>query len=208
MRQSDGLWSSGIGKASLRFFCFKNASEIQLIDLDESLITADALLTVLDNLLESNPDEIDLEEVVVQAASDFTEAPKSSTKTTKTQTTDSSRILSTIRNESRISVTSSTKTKKLMTTTVAEKTDSILKNPVSETTSSPDMIFDTTFVAEELTTNSKIESEDDLLPAFLQPTTQEETSTVLTVVQTRDESKSGVLKITFSILCFIILLFL
>ena len=31
MRQSDGLWSTGIGKASLRFFCFKNASEIQLI---------------------------------------------------------------------------------------------------------------------------------------------------------------------------------
>jgi len=95
-----------------------------------------------------------------------------------------------------------------MTTTVAEETDSIFQNPVSETTSSPDMIFDTTFVAEELTTNSKIESEDDLLPAFLQPTTQEETSTVLTVVRTRDESKSGVLKITFSILCFIILLFL
>ena len=58
-----------------------------------------------------------------------------------------------------------------MTTTVAEEIDSILKNPVSETTSSPDMIFDTTFVAEELTTNSKIESEDDLLPAFLQPST-------------------------------------
>ena len=72
------------------------------------------------------------------------------------------------------------------------------------------MIFDTTFVAEELATNSEIasDSDEDLLPAFLQPSTQEETSTVLTVARTREESKSAAAEITFSILCFMILLVL
>ena len=71
----------------------------------------------MDNLLESNPEEIDLEEIVVQAASDVTGAPKSSSTTVTTtdekSTTESTRTSKTFQTDSRISVTSSIETKKV-----------------------------------------------------------------------------------------------